>query len=41
MSAMFEILNNPIWEFVGVVVAILAIGVTIILYLKQKNKKEL
>jgi hypothetical protein len=38
---MEEILRDQIWQFVGVVLALIAIIISIVLYLKQKTKKEL
>jgi hypothetical protein len=36
-----EIIRDQMWQFVGVVVSVLAIAITIAIYFLQKNKKEL
>ncbi len=38
---MFEILRDPLWQFVGVVVALGAIATSIILYMKSRSRKSL
>jgi hypothetical protein len=37
----FEILRDPLWQFVGVVVALGAIAISIILYMKSRSRKSL
>src|SRR5215207_9277121 len=36
-----DLLRDPMWQFAGAVLSILAIAVSIILYLLQRNRKEL
>jgi hypothetical protein len=36
-----EILSSPIWQFVGVVLAVLAIAISVFLYFKQRQFKSL
>jgi len=38
---MQEIMRDPLWQFVGIILAIIAIIVTIILFLVQRKKKAL
>jgi hypothetical protein len=38
---MGEILRDPLWQFIGVILAVLAIGVSILIYLLQRNRKSL
>lgn len=36
-----ELLRDPLWQFVGAILAIAAIAVTIVVYLLQRNRKSL
>lgn len=36
-----DILRDPIWQFVGALLGLVAIGVTVYPFLVQKNKKSL
>lgn len=36
-----EILRDPLWQFVGIILTLIAIFVSILVYLKQRNRKEL
>jgi hypothetical protein len=38
---MSEILRDPLWQFIGVILALIAIGVSILIYLLQRNRKSL
>lgn len=38
---MFELLRDPMWQFIGAIVAFIAIIITIIIYLKQRRNKLL
>lgn len=38
---MRELLNSPMWQFVGVVLAFVALIVSILVFLKQRQRKEL
>jgi len=36
-----DFLRDPIWTFISVIVAFIAIVVTVLIYLRQRNRKEL
>ena len=38
---MSGLLRDPLWQFIGVILALLAIGVSILIYLLQRNRKSL
>ena len=38
---MFDLLRDPLWQFIGALLALLAIGVSVALYLIQRRKKRL
>lgn len=38
---MSEILRDPLWQFIGAILALIAIGVSILTYLLQRNRKSL
>lgn len=38
---MLEIIRDPLWQFIGVILAIIAIAITVILYWIQRQKKAL
>jgi hypothetical protein len=38
---LMDFLRDPLWQFIGVIVAIIATGVSILLYLKSRNIKRL
>jgi hypothetical protein len=38
---MIEILRDPIWQFIGAILSVIAIGISIYIFIHQKNKKAL
>ena len=38
---MFDILRDPLWQFAGAILAVLAIAISIVLYRLQRQSKEL
>lgn len=38
---MFDVLRDPLWQFIGVIFAVLAIFITLVLYRRQRSRKAL
>ena len=39
--AVIELLRDPVWQFVGAVLAAIAIGIPILVYYRQRRRKRL